>query len=148
MPKGSPPSSGFSRRTVLAGALALAACDRTAASAPAPAFVPPLKSAAPFPIGTCIQAAQLDQPDWVNLALTHCSQLTPEWEMKMEYIVQPDGTLLFDRPDRMAAFAKTNHLRLYGTTLVWYAQKKKISSRRPPTRRASARPTTTTSPRW
>jgi endo-1,4-beta-xylanase len=61
----------------------------------------------------------------VNLALTHCSQFTPEWEMKMEYIVQPDGSRQFDRPDRLAGFAKANGLRLYGTTLVWYAQKPK-----------------------
>jgi endo-1,4-beta-xylanase len=116
----------FSRRAVIAGALALAACDRPAKSAPvAMGVVAPLKTAAPFPIGTCLQVAHLDQPDWVDLALTQCSQLTPEWEMKMEYIVQPDGSLLFDRPDRLAGFAKTNGLRLYGTTLVWYAQKPK-----------------------
>ncbi|HEY3694722.1 endo-1,4-beta-xylanase [Phenylobacterium sp.] len=119
-------SGAFNRRSVVAGALALAACDRPARSAPADiGFVPPLKTAAPFPVGTCLQVAHLDQPDWVNLALTQCSQLTPEWEMKMEYIVQPDGGLLFDRPDRIAGFARANGMRLYGTTLVWYAQKPK-----------------------
>ena len=112
----------LSRRGVLAGALAVAACDRTANSAPAVGYVPPLKSVAPFPIGTCVQAAQLDQPAWTELAARHCSQLTPEWEMKMEYIVQPDGGFLFDRSDRLAAFAKVNGQRLHGHALVWYAQ--------------------------
>jgi endo-1,4-beta-xylanase len=43
--------------------------------------------------------------------------------MKMEYIVQDDGSFRWDAPDRLAAFAKTNGMRLYGTSLVWYDQK-------------------------
>ena len=114
----------ISRRAVLTGALALAACDRSARPAQAASEpVPPLRSVAGFPIGTCVQDAQLDDPAWVRLALQQVSQLTPEWEMKMEYIVQPDGSFRFDRPDRIAAFAREHGLRLYGTTLVWYAQK-------------------------
>jgi endo-1,4-beta-xylanase len=42
--------------------------------------------------------------------------------MKMEYILQDDGRFRFDRPDAIAAFARRNGIRLYGTTLVWYAQ--------------------------
>jgi endo-1,4-beta-xylanase len=110
---------------VLGGALALAACDRAADAQvlPAPGEVAPFKHVAPFPIGTCVQAAQLDDPAWVALAAANCSQLTPEWEMKMEYIVQDDGSLRFDRPDRIAAFARENGMRLFGHALVWYAQK-------------------------
>lgn len=115
----------WSRRAILGSGLALAACERDAHSQPAPAAGPiaPLKSLAPFPIGTCAQVSHLDDPAWVQLARTHCSQLTPEWEMKMEYIVQPDGSFRFDRPDRLAGFARANGMRLYGTTLVWYSQK-------------------------
>jgi endo-1,4-beta-xylanase len=43
--------------------------------------------------------------------------------MKMEYIVQDDGSFQFDRPDRIADFCRGNSMGLYGTTLVWYAQK-------------------------
>jgi endo-1,4-beta-xylanase len=110
------------RRAVLAGALSLAACGNNATPAVIP-YTPPLKAAAPFPIGTCVQVAQLQQPQWVELATRHCNQLTPEWEMKMEYIVQPDGRFLFDRPDRIAAFARDRSMRLFGHALVWYAQK-------------------------
>jgi endo-1,4-beta-xylanase len=121
---GVPPSSreegGSPRRAVIAGALGLAACRE---SAPAASYAPPLKSVAPFPIGTCAQVAHLQQPGWVDLAVRNCSQLTPEWEMKMEYIVQPDGSFLFDRPDRIAAFARERSMRLFGHALVWYAQK-------------------------
>jgi endo-1,4-beta-xylanase len=112
------------RRAVLASALALAACDRPARSQPVvPRNVAPFKSVAGFPIGTCVQASQLNDPAWAALALAQCSQVTPEWEMKMEYIVQPDGSFRFDRPDAIAAFARAHGLRLFGTTLAWYSQR-------------------------
>ena len=41
----------------------------------------------------------------------------------MEYVVQADGSLRFDAPDRIAAFAADHGQRLFGHTLVWYAQK-------------------------
>ena len=107
---------------VLASALALGACDRRSAAQAAPADLPPLRTLAGFPVGTCVQAAQLDDPAFAALAAAQVSQLTPEWEMKMEYMVREDGSLRFDAPDRIAAFARTHGLRLFGHTLVWYAQ--------------------------
>ena len=65
---------------------------------------------------------QLDDPTFSGLLSMHFSQLTPEWEMKMEYIVQDDGSFRFDAPDRIAEFARANSMRLFGTTLVWYSQ--------------------------
>ena len=91
--------------------------------------LPPLKSVAPFPVGTCIQAAQLHDPDFAALVAAQVSQLTPEWEMKMEYVIQPDGGRRFDAPDRIAAFCADHGLRLFGHTLVWYAQKPEFFSR-------------------
>lgn len=75
-----------------------------------------------FPVGACVQAAHLDDPELASLIAAQVSQLTAEWEMKMEYIVQPDGSLRFDAPDRIAAFARTHGMRFFGHTLVWYAQ--------------------------
>lgn len=109
------------RRAVLGSALALAACDRPAASQVAPR-VPFLKAAAPFPVGTGVQAAQLDDPVLARLIADNVSQLTAEWEMKMEYVLQDDGGFRFDAPDRIAAFARSRGMRLFGHTLVWYAQ--------------------------
>lgn len=106
---------------MLASALALAACDRKSA-AQAAADLPPLKTLAAFPVGTCVQAVQLDDPAFAALVAAQASQLTAEWEMKMEYIVQDDGSFRFDAPDRIAAFARTHGLRFFGHTLVWYAQ--------------------------
>ncbi|MBX9617235.1 MAG: endo-1,4-beta-xylanase [Caulobacteraceae bacterium] len=108
------------RRALLASTLALAACGQTEA-APTLAATP-LKSIAPFPIGTAAMAGQFNDPAWVDLALTHISQLTPEWEMKMEYILDRPGQFRWDAPDRIADFCTTHELRLHGHALIWYSQ--------------------------
>ncbi|QQQ19575.1 endo-1,4-beta-xylanase [Brevundimonas vitis] len=110
------------RRALLTAPLALAACERFATAAPVPAAIPPLK-AAPFPVGTAFKTDHIADPAWVALARTHISQLTPEWEMKMEYILA-DGLARprFDGPDRLAAWAKAEGLPMHGHTLIWYAQ--------------------------
>jgi endo-1,4-beta-xylanase len=114
------------RRAMLAASATslLAACgpalSRTGSAGVA---APSLKALAPFPIGTCVQDLQLIDSDWTTLARRHFSQLTPEWEMKMEYVVLPDGNLRFDRGDHIADFARENRMRLHGTSLIWYAQK-------------------------
>ena len=83
----SPPAT---RRAVLASALALAACGREVRGEPA-APVGPLKSLAPFPVGCCVQTGELADPAFAALLTRNFSQITPEWEMKMEYIAQRDG---------------------------------------------------------
>ena len=122
--RAAPPSRGAAihRRAFVATSLALAACAPKAKSEP-PVSIPPLKAVAPFPVGTCVQTAQLDDPAFADLVSAQVSQLTPEWELKMEYVVQPDGSYRFDAPDRIAAFAADHGLRLFGHTLVWYAEK-------------------------
>ena len=84
------------RRAFVASGLALAACAPKAESQP-PISIRPLKAAAPFPVGSCIQAAQLDDPAMAALYAAQVNQLTPEWELKMEYVVLPDGTYRFRR---------------------------------------------------
>lgn len=113
----------YSRRAVVGSALALSACGaKDAQSQSVPADLPPLKTVAPFRIGTCVQALHLDDPALVALIARQASQLTAEWQMKMEYIVQPDGSFRFDAPDRIAAFARAHGMGLLGHTLIWYAQ--------------------------
>ena len=114
---------GFSRRLLLGLPLALAACERFAEAQTPARAVPGLKAIAPFPIGTCIKSNQIDDPAWVDLAARHVSQLTPEWEMKMEYVLAEGlDRPRFDGPDRIAAFAAERGMRLHGHTLIWYAQ--------------------------
>jgi endo-1,4-beta-xylanase len=128
MTHGPQPSGVLSRRGVLAAALALAACDgkaekaAVASAAPLRGPAPALCQIAPFPVGCAVTAQQLDDPQFVSLLTRHFNQLTVSWEMKMEYILLPDGTLRWDAPDRIAAFAKQNAMRLFGHTLIWYAQ--------------------------
>ena len=110
------------RRGFIAASLALAACNPKAIGQPRLA-IPPLKSVAPFPVGTCVQAAQLDNPAFAALIAAQVSQLTPEWELKMEYVLQAGGGYRFDAPDRIAAFCADHSLRLFGHTLVWHQQK-------------------------
>jgi endo-1,4-beta-xylanase len=115
-------SGEVGRRGFIAASLALAACSPKAVGEPRVAIAP-LKSVAPFPIGACIQAAQLDDPAFAALVAAQVSQLTPEWELKMEYVLQGDGGYRFDAPDRIVAFCAAHALRLFGHTLVWHQQK-------------------------
>ena len=112
----------LNRRALIASTVALAACDRLA-SAESPTAVPPLKSVCPAPFGAAAKTHLLDDAGWVALARANLSQVTPEWEMKMEYILA--GGLdhpNFDRADRIAAFAAANGMALHGHVLIWYAQ--------------------------
>lgn len=110
----------LSRRFLLAAPFALAACARSEAVAQAPAPAP-LKSLVPFPVGTAAMAGHFDDPRWTALATEHFNQITPEWEMKMEYILAPSG-YRFDAPDRLADEARARGLRLHGHALIWYSQ--------------------------
>lgn len=123
-----PKSLAPTRRAILSAGLAasfVATGCRPGGAAQASAetaMVPPLSALAPFPIGTAAMSGQFDDPDWVALARRHVSQLTPEWEMKMEYILSQPGRMTFDAPDRIADFCAANGMRLHGHALVWYSQ--------------------------
>ena len=112
-----------SRRLLLAAPLVLAACNRFAAAAPTPGpDAAPLKSLADFPIGATGMTGQLADPVWVAGIRKHLDQITPEWELKPERILQPDFAYDFSASDRMVDWAETEGLRVFGHTLVWYSQ--------------------------
>lgn len=109
--------------TSLALAPVIGGCRRMAVAGTPPPSLPPLQNIAPGAFGTCVQVANLTDPGWLDLARTHVSQLTPEWEMKMEYILADGlGRPRLDRADRIASFARANGMALHGHTLIWYAQ--------------------------
>lgn len=110
-----------SRRSLIIGAAGLMATGCEASAQPETVSVPPLKSLAPYRVGTCAMTGQFDDPEWSRLALEHFNQITPEWEMKMEYILTPDG-YQFDAPDRIASWCRSHGMALHGTTLIWYSQ--------------------------
>jgi endo-1,4-beta-xylanase len=107
------------RNILLAGGAALLTSGCQAKSAPP---LPSLKSLVPYPLGTCAMSGQFDDPAWTALATRHFSRLTPEWEMKMEYMLLPDGRVRFDRPDTVVDFAARHGMAVHGHTLIWYAQ--------------------------
>lgn len=110
------------RRALLLSALSLAACGGSDTSAQPNRPVPPLRNILPFPIGTALMTGQFADAQHAVLTRRHFSQLTPEWELKMEYVLQPDGSYRWDAPDRIANLAQVNGQRFFGTTLVWYSQ--------------------------
>ncbi len=99
-------------------ALGLPACAQK--SEAAYGDIPPLKSLAPYALGVCAGMLQLRDAGWVPLATRHFSRITPEWEMKMEYIIPPEGGYRFDRPDALVKFASDNGMAVHGHTLVFY----------------------------
>ncbi|WP_420478082.1 endo-1,4-beta-xylanase [Brevundimonas sp. FT23028] len=117
----------LARRTVLGASLgsavALGACDRFATAQPSPGpLAAPLKDIVPAPFGATGMTWQLDQPDWIEQIRRHCSQMTPEWEQKMERTLGPGFVYDFGASDRVVAFARDNGLRVHGHTLIWYSQ--------------------------
>jgi endo-1,4-beta-xylanase len=123
------PRPALARRGVLASlaATALTACSRPSQSQTPRAFdasidAALLKSVAHFPVGCAVSSGNLPDPAFAALLTRNFSQITPEWEMKMEYILKDDGTFRFDAPDAIAAFARDHGLRLFCHTLVWYAE--------------------------
>jgi endo-1,4-beta-xylanase len=114
------------RRAVLGGfgAAALTACGRDSRGQTDP-FAPPrpLKAVCPAPAGCAVTAEGLANPGNAALIAANFSQLTPEWQLKMEYVLGGSGRYRFDAPDAIAAFARTHGLRFFGHTLVWYAEK-------------------------
>jgi len=105
-----------------AGAGALALSRTFPADAQTYGQVPPLKSVTPYPLGVSATFRKLSDPAWSRLAATHFSRLTAEWEMKMEYMLQADGSIQFDRADALVRFARLNGMGVHGHNLVWYAQ--------------------------
>jgi len=121
-----PHATHLSRRALLTAPLAVAAGCRAQGTAAAPAAradPAPFRTLAPFPVGTCAMSDQMQDPQFAALLATNFDQLTPEWEMKMEAILQKDGRLDFTLPDAIAAVASSRGMRLHATTLVWHEQK-------------------------
>jgi endo-1,4-beta-xylanase len=113
----------LSRRAILGAALALGACDAArfpSLDVEAQAASAGLRDTAAIPVGCCVSTARLGEPAYRDLLSRQFSQITPEWEMKVSYIAQDDGSLRFDAPDALVAFAAEHRMRVHGTTLTWY----------------------------
>ena len=116
----------YNRRGLLAGlalsAMGMGSCARkTTLQKSDPSA---LKTRYHFPIGAIAKTADLRDQSFTSLLTTHFDHFTPEWEMKMEYMLQDGGQVRFDAPDQLLSFAKAHDLRVHGHTLIWYDQDK------------------------
>lgn len=97
------------------------ACSKKDAVVPAPA--PPattiLKDKAAFGIGAAVKSALL-QGTYQTTVLTYFSQITAEYEMKMQTIWSGENNYNWSYADALVNFATTNGLNVHGHTLLWY----------------------------
>lgn len=79
-----------------------------------------LKEKATFGIGAAIKTAQLSEAAYATTVTEHFSQISAEWEMKMESIWSSATGYKWEGADRIVDFAEDNDLDVHGHTLVWY----------------------------
>lgn len=128
-----------SRRSVLAGALALAACGRSARAqgedavaafagarvSSVPALprrpTPALRTLSDLPVGVCFSPEFAQEGAYADLVARQFSQVTPEWGFQMPAVLRADGSYDWSKADEITAFARAHGQRIHGTSLVWYA---------------------------
>jgi len=74
-----------------------------------------------FNIGVAIRPQDVTGPE-ADLILKHFNSITAENAMKMEPIHPKENEFNWDPADKIAAFAKTNGLKMRGHTLCWHSQ--------------------------
>ena len=79
-----------------------------------------LKEKADFNIGAAIRTAYLEEEDYRNTLLENFSQITGEYEMKMDIIWQSPNSFNWEQSDELVNFAQENNLDVHGHTLIWY----------------------------
>jgi endo-1,4-beta-xylanase len=74
-----------------------------------------------FPIGAAIWKGDLVGPH-SELLKKHFNSITPENDMKWARLRPAEDAFDFTNADALVAFAKANHMRVRGHTLVWHKQ--------------------------
>lgn len=110
----------LTRRTFVGSALACVACSDGSTAKLAERAAVPLRSVAPFPIGSALISADLKDPALMALFKRNFSQVTAGYEMKMGLIAMRNGSFNYQLGDVIADYATANKMDLHGHTLVWY----------------------------
>ncbi len=79
-----------------------------------------LKEKASFGIGAAVKTDQLNESVFTQTLNKHFSQITAEWEMKMESIWSSSTQFNWSKADQLVDYAGKNGLDVHGHTLVWY----------------------------
>ena len=74
-------------------------------------------------MGTCFSSPQFGEPDLVRLLTRNFSQVTPEWQMKMDALQKADGSIDLRDCDGFVRQAADNGLQVHGHALIWYLQR-------------------------
>ena len=74
-----------------------------------------------FPIGAAIWKGDLTGPH-SELLKKHFNSITPENDMKWARLRPAEDSFDFTNADALVEFAKSNHMRVRGHTLVWHMQ--------------------------
>ena len=105
---------------LVAAALALAALAPRAAFADGPTLRQTAKGR--FLVGCALMADQLDDPKLANLVAEQFDCITPENEMKPDFVHPRPGVFTFEAADKIVAFAEAHDMRVIGHCLVWHQQ--------------------------
>jgi endo-1,4-beta-xylanase len=79
-----------------------------------------LKEKAAFNIGAAVKSTYLDDADYSGTLKEHFSQITAEFEMKMQKIWLAPASYNWVEADKIVDFAMQNEMQVHGHTLVWY----------------------------
>jgi endo-1,4-beta-xylanase len=74
-----------------------------------------------FPIGAAVGPSDVNGPH-AEILKRHFNSIVAENDMKWARIHPAESTFEFSRADTLAAFARTNHMRMRGHTLAWHRQ--------------------------
>lgn len=73
-----------------------------------------------FNIGAAVNLTTIETQQ--DLLANHFNSITAENDMKFIEIQPAQGQFIFEKADRLAAFAKNNGMKMRGHTLVWHNQ--------------------------
>jgi endo-1,4-beta-xylanase len=100
------------------GVFVVGACKKK--SNPVPA-APTLQATAPFPMGTAINSPNLkNKVLYVGVLLTEYSSVTPDYELKLNWIEPQQGVYNYADGDYLTAFAAEHHVRFHAHNLIWH----------------------------
>ncbi len=86
--------------------------------------VPLRQLAAPLnlKVGAALETRHLDNPQFRTTLAREFSQITPENEMKFQYVQPEQGVFDFSKPDRLVEFAEQHDITVKGHALIWHIQ--------------------------
>lgn len=113
--------AGWSRRAMLAGALALPGLALARSNKESGPLILDLGPSAPIPFGAAVRGETLlKDRDYREAVARTCAIITPEIELKWAYVEPVRGVLHFTDVDEVARFAVANGKRMHGHALLWH----------------------------